>query len=80
MNDSTDVGLVETHAECYGRNDDAELAGHEVILDVLACNARHASMVALSTPRTTFLLSCILLLGLGLGLAFTWKSYLTFVR
>lgn len=67
MHDAADVGLVETHAERHRCDDDAKSPGHEVFLDVLACDGRHAGMVALRIPAA----ASLLLLRLGLLLSWT---------
>jgi len=75
MNNSTYVGLVETHAKRYRGDDDTQLAGHEVLLDVLPCNARQPGVVALSTPH-----GACLGLSSTLDLAFGFKQYTTFAE
>jgi len=75
MNNAAYVGLVETHAKRYRGDDDTQLARHEVLLDVLPCNARQPGVVALSTPHgTSFGLSHTL------DLAFGFKQYTTFME
>jgi len=65
VDDSANVRLVQTHAECYGGDDDANSTVHKVFLYVLACDARHAGVVAIGRPCTV-LLGLLTLLGLAL--------------
>jgi hypothetical protein len=45
VNDGTDVGFIDTHAEGDGSDDDLELAGLEVALHAVACSGVEAGVI-----------------------------------